>query len=778
MATKRRKIVGSGEDTGVAGYQAEADEIDDDSEEEQTESEEIAEFIATARERFHECAEDPSSIKNRKAAVEDDRFYNNDQWPKEIRARLKSRKRPVITVNRVKGGCRIITNSLLQDRPSIKVNPVDDFADLRTAEILNGIIRHIEANSMAEAAYDTVVSDQVKHGFGFLRLRTDFPHPLAMDQEIYIDGIEDSYSVFLGPALKPDGSDRDYAFIVYDLTAGQYKEQFPDSAQAGLNDFTALGNTIAGWGSKNMIRVAEYYFRTHRSATIIKLKDGSVVEKSKLGDDIDDKHLAVLAEQDDEGNYIERETTIPEVHWCKINAVEILEGEHKKRNVPGRYIPIIEVIGDKTILDGITTISGSIRDAKDAQRQYNYFRSKMTEAIALAPQAPVIMADGQDENHEDEWNNANQDLYSVLRYTPKSISGQLAPPPQFNNYDPPIRAMTVAAAQYLEDIKATQQVFDASLGASGNETSGRAIESRKAQSGTANYNYANNFIRSLRYLGIIILNWIPEVYDAKTVTRIIGEDGKPEQVQLRVEQGQPAYEEQQGETPDDGITKIYNVGVGQYDVVVDVGVNYLTKRQESFDMLTKLVNSFPAMMNVAADIIVRNSDIPGAIELSDRLKRLLPPELQEGGDEAMPPAIKEKFEQLMQEREVLAQNLETALDEIRTKRTELEGDFSIAQLKAESDRLIAANKADSTEQIAAINSRTTVLIAEMKTQSEAQAGKLSILESMLTEIIKPNPIGQTTTTPPVIPPPQQPQQAGPQAGPPTGPQAPPQLPQP
>ena len=371
------------------------------------------------------------------------------------------------------------------------------------------------------------------------------------------------------------------------------------------------------------------------------------------------------------------------------------------------------------------------------------------------------MAEGQDEGHEREWDLANIENYAVLRYKPKSLSSHLAPPPQRNMAEPPIQAMVLASAQYEEDIKATTQVYDSKLGSRSNEVSGKAQQMRAQQSDTGNYNLHDNFGRTIRRLGRSLVKVIPIVYDARTVARIIGEDDKEEKVNIINDPSKPAYEAV--ETEEGGIKEIYNLGTGIYDVAIGIGPNFLTKRQEAFEMLTKLVNSFPGLMEVGGDVILGNSDIPGAEELRTRLKRFIelknPDLLNDGEDQPpIPPKFKAAMDQAMKMVEALTGQVEEYKKIIETKQIEsgakleqitAQGQAAkeIEAIKLASSDFLGQLKISSDEHIAAMKAEVEQAKIIAKANADLLGQKLSMLDTIIAGIMKPGPVeGGVTTT--------------------------------
>src|SRR5215472_5892171 len=356
----------------------------------------------------------------RAQSLDDFKFASGDQWDYAIQQQRDRDMRPCLTMNRLRQFRRMVTNEQRQQRPSIQVNPVGNGADVGTAEVFQGIIRHIETISNADIAYDTAFEHMVTGGFGFWRLITDYSNDDSEDLEIYIKRIKNPFSVYFDPrADEPDYSDALYCFIVTDLPVELYKEEYPNSELASLTEFTTIGDATPNWILKDTIRVAEYFY-----VELIK-------EKRKDRGDRD---------------FVKRK-----VHWAKINGIEIL----KKGDVPGNWIPVIPVLGDDQIIDGRRNLVGLIRDAKDPQRMYNYQISAAAETIALAPKSPTVIAEGQIEGHETEWEQSNRRNFATLTYKAISVAGQPVPPPQRNAAEPPIMAMATMIRQADNDLKAT-----------------------------------------------------------------------------------------------------------------------------------------------------------------------------------------------------------------------------------------------------------------------------------------------------------------------------------
>ena len=519
-----------------------------------------------------------------------------------------------------------------------------------------------------------------------------------MTKRLKIGLIGNCFSVYLDPyAQQPDGSDAQWGFIFEKLSKEDYEEQYSNSEMASMDSWASIGDRNKGWASEDSVRIAEYFYKEYKDETIVKLENGQTMTKKEHEQMIEDYPEAEGLEIDQE-----RKTKVVTIKVCKINAVEILE----ETTFPGQYIPIIPVYGDVLNVDGKVKREGIVRHAKDPQRMFNYWVSSETETITLAPKAPFIAAEGQTEGHEAQWATANTKNHSVLLYKPTTIAGQLAPPPQRNIQEPPIGAITNARMMASDDMKATTGVYDTALGNQSRETSGVAIQRRNNQSQTSNFHYIDNLTRALRHAGKILLEVIPVIYDMPRTARILGEDNESKVVKMN-----EVFQKK-------GEDVIYDVSKGKYDVTIETGPSFNTKRQEAVESMIAMSSANPKFAEVAGDLMVKNMDWHGAQEIAERLKRTMPPEIigDDGEEDNKKPQIPPQMQQKMQEQAQLIEQLtETAKaqqEQLDTKSMELESRERIEYAKIEADLKKTLFNAESNQnqeilkgEIAAINQR-------------------------------------------------------------------------
>jgi hypothetical protein len=572
---------------------------------------------------------------NRSEALEDLKFAAGDQWPTEIQNSRNLEARPCLTINKIDPYIRQVTNQQRQARPRIKVHGTNTSSNEKLAEILTGVIRHIEVNSDADQAYDTAFDYSVRMGWGYFRVITDYIRDDSFDQEIYIRPIDNPFTVYFDPnSILPDGSDADRCLITTVIEKKIFQEMYPD-AELGSFTYRGTGDDSAEWIMKDDIRIAEYFYTERKAAKLVQLSDGTSVYKDELPDQ------AILAMA---GITIvsERESMRKQIKWCKLTAMEVLE----ERDWPGKYIPIVPVYGQQLVIESKRKKYGLVRNAKDPQRMLNFWQTSITESVALAPKAKWLMAEGQDEGHEMEWASANIKSSPVLRYKQKDIEGVPAPAPTRLQPEPPPAGILAASASINNDLQAVLGIFDPNQNPTGN-LSGKAINGQQQQIDLTNFHYFDNLTRSIRFAGKILLDLIPKIYDHERVMRIIGYDNQPELVVLN-----------QRTVDDAGVTKILNdVTVGEYDVVMETGPGYNSKRQEAVANMMPLLAASPDLMKVAGDLIFRNMDFPGADIIADRLAASNPlANVDEKSD--IPPQVQMQLAQSKQMMEQMQQQMQ------------------------------------------------------------------------------------------------------------------------
>ena len=639
-----------------------------------------------------------SDSNNRAEALDDVRFAAGDQWPVDVQNSRVLEARPCLTINKVDAYIRQICNQQRQQRPRIKVHGMNNDSDAKVAEIITGITRHIENQSDADQAYDHAFEYCVKMGWGYWRVTTDYVRDDSFDQEIYIKRIENPFSVYFDPnSVEPDGSDSEKCLVTTVVSKAVFRKMYPNAEDTQGFSSRGTGDTESEWVTKEDIRIAEYFYTEREKAMIIQLSDGT----TGYSDEMPSKEA--LAEA---GITVidKRDTWRKKIKWCKLTAMQILEeGEWA-----GKFIPIVPVYGQEVRVDDKHKKFGLVRMAKDPQRMYNYWSTALTETVALAPKAKWLLAEGQDEGHENEWAMANIKAMPVLRYKQTDIEGRMAPAPTRLQPEPPPAGVMTALQGMNQDLQAVVGIFDPAQLPQGMQ-SGKSLQGQQAQADMTNFHYYDNLTRSIRHTGRIILDLIPKIYDRQRVMRIIGDDGKPEMVTIN-EQGQD----------EQGVSKVLNdVTVGEYDVVMETGPGYNSKRQEAVDSMMSLLGADPTLMQTAGDLIFRNMDFPGADVIADRLAAANP--MSQIDDKSpIPPQVQMQLAQSKQMIQQLQQQIQAeemdkkyrATVQQQVQEAETEREKMRLQVKREDTQM----RTDTTAHDTVIKTQTQLEVEQLKAQ--------------------------------------------------------------
>ena len=616
--------------------------------------------------------------EQREKSKDDVDFFNGYQWDEELRNEREMIGRPCLTINRLPTFVDQVVGDQRQNRPQMKVRPIDSGTDFEKAKIMEGLMRHIERQSHADVAYDTAFEYSVVCGLGYWRILTDYIDEKSFDQEILIQKIDNPFSVYCDQmTMRNDFSDMKWAFITEIMTYDTFEERYGDkipkeSVDVGFGDVDQKENI-----NVERVQVAEYFYKEEEKTTLYFLDNGETMDKEEY----DEMYVNMPYPEDARPQILrERSSTRTKVMWMKFSGSHILE---EPREWAGKYIPIIPCYGKSLWNDGQKFYRGLIRFAKDSQKLYNYWISTATELIALAPKVPWLVTPEMIEGFEHEWESANLEPKPYLPYN--NVGGQQ---PR-REMMPQIPAGVISESHNaVEDMKATTGIYDASLGARSNETSGRAILARQREADVGTFAFIDNLSRSMKYQGKILIDLIPKIYDTERAIRILEEDDTEREVVIN----QRVREEQPGNIENPMIETVMNdMTVGRYDITVDVGPSYTTQRLEAAASMIEFVTAMPNTGAVMADLVAKSMDWPNSDKIAERLKKVLPPGVADDENEDGQPSEQEMMamqqqqammqqQQQMAEMEMQKQQMEAQL-EMQKKQLDLQVREIDAQIK-------------------------------------------------------------------------------------------------
>ncbi|MCU1338836.1 MAG: hypothetical protein JWO19_4417 [Bryobacterales bacterium] len=670
-------------------------------------------LIEKSLKRFKITAE--AETECRRQGLEDLRFsIGTGQWDEAVKANREIEGKPCLTINRAPAFLRQYTGEERQHRPAMLVSPVGSGADIEVAKIHQGVLRHIEVVSVADVTYDNSYDMMMRIGWKPWRVRNDYVSEMSFDQEPRIEDIENPFAVYLSPVRNHLGQDPLWAHVVTDYAKEDYIAEFGKTDLVKLHFPTEMGNAEPGWVSKDGARVAEYWWIELTPKIICQLDDGRVLVKDEI--EKADRQFIVG----------ERETVLRKVHCVKHDAVRIL----KRYEYLGKYIPFPEVNGVRLNVNGKIYRAGMVRDYRDAQRIYDFMVTRQVEQVDMVSKDPLWVADDNAQYAED-YRLSNRKNFSHLFFKAYDEQGRQLPPPQRAGREAPIAAMTEVVKQADYDMKAVIGIYGPSLGEeSGNaQESGFAIMSRQQQSDTGAVTWHDNLNRAIAWQGRILLDLWPKLIPSARVQRIINPDDSVKQAVVFNGKNSDPTQAHELLNAQLGLKKAYDVGAGDYDLVLSTGPMYKAARQEAFKAMTVVISENPQLLPMLGDIWAKNADFPDADVLAARFKKMLPPNLQEGDADDAAAKLAQAASQLQalgQQHNQLVAELNRASDTIRTKRLELESKERIALLGFQHDLVMQqlkshdeAAQAHLQETLAAITSRLNLIHEGMAIEEEA-----------------------------------------------------------
>ena len=639
---------------------------------------EFQEVINRAKRRFKRVQAWESIARER--WERDYKFANGDdenryQWPDDISQARDSEQRPSLTINKLRQHNLMIKNDAKQNKQGIKYRPVGDGATRTSADVLEGIARHIQNISHAQDVRGRAIDFQVDAGLGFTMIDTDYVSDKTFDQDIYIRGNDNPLTTYLCDYTLPDGSDAKAGFIFADKPREEMEEKY-SWLKGIVPPINVVSDEDGGWIREDYVREALYYEVTETEDELLQSPEGTTILRSDATGSLIRKWENELKLR---GEILRRrKVTKRSVHRYYIVGDRVV----KNSPWPGTTIPIVPWIGQETVINQQLDRKGHTRYLKSAQRMLNYNRSASVEFGALQSKTPYVAPAAAIEELETYWETANTVNHSVLPYKHRDDQGQEIPKPE--RQQPPTSApVFMEGAQAAEnDMMIASGQYQAELGAPSNEISGRAINERQRQGDRATYHFTDQQAIAIRREGSIILELVRHIYDTERVIRILGEDGSESHVQIdpRAPQAhQPAPKDQEG------ISGIFNPNIGLYEVVSDVGPDYATQRQEAFDAITEILKSAPELVAKIGDLLFKMADFPMADEIAERLKPGLAPEAQAAMQQLQQQLQKAQAAGVNQQK-LLGEALQ-ALAEERLKNKAKDSDTVIKSFDADTRRL-------------------------------------------------------------------------------------------
>lgn len=610
---------------------------------------------------------------------------DGDHWTigdKDVKAEREADGRLAFTKNRAPGFIDNVTGDVRQNMPRIKFRPVDSKTDPKLADIYNAGIKYVESISRAHRQYIPAFEQACTGGYpGWCQLLTDYVDDESFEQDISVRFIPSQF----GPALDPTATILDeprkggpkWGIIPKGMSWVEYNERFPN---ASLKSWDQAKNEKAKWCNDKTVTVASYYRAVPTQDVLYRFEGVAKMMRGKS-----DEYKTFIEQNPDAKPTRERKVITWEIKHYLINGVEVLEGPE---SWAGKFIPLIPFEGKWFMDNGKKKYRSVYHEAKDANRQEDLWASTITELLI---DEPYMATPKQIGAHKTMWEARNKKKFGVLYYEPDDRLPQGNRPVKEDNSQKLQGAFNMVR-QTIDDEKALANVYNASLGQTGNETSGRAINARDAQSNTTNFAFVDNgMVAPLEYLAMQFVDLFPKIYDYEMTLKITGEDDR-EAGEVTINKTEPVegkdgietgvmheVKDKQGNVVQQLFKDLADV---RFNITVDVGPGMKTQRMEATDTLVKLAQGNPMMSEIGGDLLAKSIDgfqydeeIARRYEIALNLK--YPGMIEKEGEDpqagiqaAVQQAVEQFKQQMMPQMQQLEANIQSTNQALQVKEAE------------------------------------------------------------------------------------------------------------
>lgn len=637
-------------------------------------------------------------------------FRSGEQWSEEDRALREGR--PCLTIDKmgkyldkVEGYFR---NNPPQANVKARFNATED-----DAKIIKGYLRSFLASPKTKACIQTACGHMTTVGYGWIYVNYEKDSPRSFDEYSPVaTRVDDPRSVRIDKSsIEADGSDAAWVSLLRTMPRKTAEDRYDEELLTSFDDVP--DEYASQWVKDDQIVVADYWWKEDVDDTLTEITTFDTNQKRRLFS----KELEKLVA----GSYTVLRTAAAKRSVVKMvtvtgaGIVDYIEW-------PGSDLPIIPCYGAQVWCGEYKVYTGLVRKAMDIQRLINYYASATAEVTALAPRVPFILAEQQKEGHEAEWDTATVDNFSNLTY--KHVDGIATP--QRAQLTSDVSPLLAAITNSTNDLADVMGIYEASLGQESNQKSGTAIQNASQNSDQVIAIMIDNGRRAVIRMAQVAVNMLPFLATEERTLRYLSEEG--EESEIPVNTGSPVEV-----TDVKGIDKsAVDLSSAVFEVVVEEGESYQTRKQESANGGLELLNILPeAQRGAVAAEVVRNLPWPNSKKLSRVLAAMLDPNLRaiiEGDENSKEDpqaiAIMEGMKQEIAQADAESQQKDMQIEE-------LQGILQQLQMAV----LSTAQDNDTKLQIAAMKNATDLEIAQLEAGTEVKTTAAEIRSSLIMQEI-------------------------------------------
>ena len=664
-------------------------------------------------------------------------FVLGRQWTDDEEDMLKTFKKVPLQFNKLATLVNSLVGEQQQNTPQLEVVPLSNCSQ-ETAELRSIVVKDIMLSADAKTVYQVAAMQAFTGGFGAFVIDTEYTHNKSFEQDIVYRYLKDPtrayWDVGADTISKTDGM---YAGYLTRMSRKKFRqlygksieqEIYQDSGITQSKEEIALSvqpNTTEdpfNWADQDAITIIDDYVRKYKNDTLYKLSNGRELDQKEMDEliansaeysrmlDAQAMQMEGLAgaetmvgmgisANETQMEAVEDEEEATQLLWDDGEPVRIVDSKSFKHStimhykIAGDYIleksefpaddlPVIYV-DQNSYYDkyGKQICRPFIIDAIDAQRYLNYLGTQSAFILKISRYDQFI---GSKKNvasmdTQAQWRDPNN-VKGMLTYdeSPSGAKPEQLRPPELS------ASLMQQYQRAVEDMYTSTGLSPTQLGQQGNEISGAAIDARTRQGSYSTYAAFNSINRAISAGGQVVNQMIPRVYDTERVLSLVTPDHGRKNVTIN---------EQADEY---GVTVKNDIRKGAFEVRLQAGPSYEGQKAQALESLNMVLQANPQLLNLFADLYAENLPLVNTIEIKNRLKTIVPPEiLQAGKTGEMPPQAAQQdpaAQAAMAEVKFKQEQIEIKKQELAMKMQEMESRARLDEMKLEMDRLnIAAN---------------------------------------------------------------------------------------
>lgn len=607
-------------------------------------------------------------------------FVYGNQWLDDEARVFESYKKIPLTFNKTAPLINHLLGEQRQNTPSLQVVP-DENVPEPVAEIREALIKEISLDSHAKEAYQTAFQSAASGGYGAFYIDTEYEDESSFNQVIRVRKAPIPTRFYWDhSAMSPTKVDGGHAGFKTRMTRKKFRSLYGKKVERDIPPSNIEEGSV--FNDDESVTIITHFERKYAPITLYKLSNGKTVDQ----DGFKEIPREMVGEEEmliDNEQIVTIEATRRAPRYKIKKYVYAGDYELEAEDFPSEQLPIVFVDQNSFYnKEGTQVCRPFIKDVKDAQRYINY----------LGTQSAYLVKIGRYDQFLVEAGNARSNDTAQIWRDPSNVQGGLKFDAVSSGFvpqqlKPPELSMSLTQ-QYERaerDIQTCTGMYTALMGDQGNETSKLAIDARTKRGSYNTYIPFDSLNRAIAVCGEIVNEMIPVVYDTERTMMLNLKDKGVSPVTIN-------------QKMDDYGSQIQNDMVeGKYKVRLQPGPSFEGQKQESLDSMQLILQNNPQLFNMIADLYVENLPLANNLQLKNRLKTIVPPEIIEAGKTGQPippkppqpdPMVMAKMQELKLQEQKLQMEQQKIMSDTQLKQQEMQ--LKVAELEEKRHSAAAA----------------------------------------------------------------------------------------